>query len=429
METDFDSLLWLIYLYGGLNLALRVVLRQPLVSASLAFWFGWWFLVSGGALVVDRGWREIELYSAPYIELLFHGAFAGFLVGTLVGALRKPPQHYLELVNLSNYLLEKFGRRVLWSLFLIGGVFFAQRVAMVGLSFDYLSEVRAAYNLRQGSAMLRIGSHLSVLMTAMIAVRGIQDSYYGVNIRALLITIAAGAPLGLANGGRAFLMSYTLTYLVSLLLCRSHFSRSPLGLNAQELFRFGGLIAFLLTIFALMGFLRGGYGSELNVLYTVIIWPVSTLQAMDSWVLTAIGSDRTFGLHSFGWLADFAGRIKLIDVSEASGVMRDVLWGFEDTNNSARVIPRSILPDLIFDFGEGGIFVGMAGIAFLLEFVTARYPGRGLFRHLLATQCLLGSFMTIQNSVVSPGFAITLFWGAVLTYAARKYRWSIPVRA
>lgn len=427
METDFDSLLRLIYLYGGLNLALRVVLRQPPISASLAFWFAWWFLVFGGALVVERGWREIALYSAPYVEMLFHGAFVGFLVGTLVGAFGKPPQHYLKLVDLSEYLLDTYGRKVLWALFLMGGAVFVQRVATLGLSFDYLSEVRGIYNQRQGSALLRIGSHLSVLMTTLIVVRGIRDSYYGVNIRGLLITIAAGAPLGLANGGRMFLMSYTLAYLASLLLCRSHFSRNLLGLNAQELFRFGGLIALLLTIFAVMGFVRGGYGDELNVLYTVIIWPVSTFQAMDTWVFTAIGSDRTYGLNSFGWLADFAARLKLIDVSEARGVMQDVLLDFEDTHNSARVIPRSILPDLIFDFGEGAIFVSMAVIAFLLEFVTARYPGRGLFLHVLAVQCLLGSFTTIQNSVISPGFAITIFWGAVLAYAARKYRWSISV--
>lgn len=427
METEFDYLLRLIYVYGGLNLALRILLRQPPVSASLAFWFGWWFLVSGGEMVVERGWRKIELYSAPYIEMLFHGAFAGFLLGTLFGAFGKPPQHYLRLVGLSEYLLDTYGRRVLWALFLLGGVIFAQRVATVGLSLDYLSEVRGIYNQRQGSALLRIGSHLSVLMSALIIVRGIRDSYHGVNIRGLLITIAAGAPLGLANGGRIFVMSYALTYLASLLLCRSHFSRHPLGLNAQELFRFGGLIALLLTVFAVMGFMRGGYGSELNVIYTVIIWPVSTLQAMDTWVFTAIGSDRTYGLNSFGWLADFAARLKLIDASESSGVMRDVLWGFEETNNSARLIPRSILPDLIFDFGEGAIFVSMAVIAFMLEFVTARYPGRGLFLHVLAVQCLLGSFTTIQNSVVSPGFAITIFWGAVLAYVARKYRWSISL--
>ena len=428
MEEDFASLLRLIYIYGGLNLALRLVLRQPAISASLAFWFGWWFLVSGGELVVERGWREIERYSAPYIEMLFHGAFAGFLIGPLVRAFGTPRQRNLELVELSEYLLDKYGRKVLWALFLVGGVFFAQRVATVGLSFDYLSEVRGVYNQRQGGALLRIGSHLSVLMTTFIVIRGIRDSYHGVSIRGLLITIAAGAPLGLANGGRSFLMSYTLAYLASLLLCRSNFSRHPLALSAQEFLSFGGMIAFLLTIFAVMGYVRGGYGEELNVLYAVIIWPVSTFQAMDTWVFAAIASDRTYGLNSFGWVADFAARLKMIDFSEARGVMRDVLLDFEDTYDPARVIPRYILPDLIFDFGERAIFFSMGVVAFLLEFATSRYPGRGLFWHVLAVQCFLGSFTTIQNSVVSPGFAITIFWGAMLAFAARNYQWTKPVQ-
>jgi hypothetical protein len=429
MDADFASLLRLIYIYGGLTLAVRIVLRQPAVSASLAFWFGWWFLVWGGALVVDRGWRDIPLYSAPYIETLFHGAFAGFLIGTLAGAFGKPRQRYLDLVDLSDHLLETYGRKVLWSLFLVGGAFLAQRVATVGLSLDYLSEVRGLYNERQGSLLLRIGSHLSVLMTTLIVLRGIRDSCYGVNIRGLLITIAAGAPLGLANGGRTFLMSYTIAYLASLLLCRSNFSRNPFALSGQEALRFGTLIALLLTVFAVMGFLRGGYGDQLNILYTVIIWPVSTFQAMDTWVFTAIGSDRTYGLNSLGWLADLAARLKLVDVSEARGVMRDVLLDFADAYDSARVIPRSILPDLIFDFGEKALFLSMAVVAFLLEFATSRYPGRGLFRHVLAVQCLLASFTTIQTSVVSPDFAISIFWGAVLAFAARKYQWSRSVPA
>jgi len=423
MENEFTSLLRLVYLYGGLNLFARLALRQPAISASLAFWFGWWFLLSGGAYVVENEWRTITLQSAPYIKLLFNGAFVGFLIGTVIGGFKKPKQRYHSLVLLSERLLKIYGRKVLIALFLVGSIFFVQRIALVGFGLDYFTEVRSIYNQRQGGAILRIGSHLSVLMTTIIVVRGIYDSYHGVNIRGLLVTILAGAPLGLANGGRAFLMSYVLAYLASLLLCRSNFSRNTFALRFSEIGRFGALIAFLLSVFALIGFTRGGYGETLDIFYAVIIWPVSTLQAMDSWVFNALASDRTYGLNSFGWIADLAARLNLIDTSEASGVMQQTLEFFLHTGDSARVIPRSILPDLIFDFGEGGVFIGMLVIAFLLECATSRYPGRGIFMHVIAVQCLLGSFTTIQNSVISPGFAITIFWGAVLTYFSRKY-WS-----
>lgn len=422
MTTDLSSLLNLIFLYGLVNLAVRALLRQPLISAAGAFWFGWLFLIGGGVVVLNKGWRFFSLDATDYLELLFHGAFVGFLFGSLVGSKSRNQPRYHELVHVSDYLLRVYGKRVLIALFLVGGVFFLQRIAAVGFSADYLSDVRAVYNERQGGFLLRIGSHLSVLMGTIIMMRGVHDSYHGVNIRMLCITILAGAPLGLANGGRAFLMSYMLAYLASLFLCRSHFASERLLLRMSEVVRVGGLLMILLLVFAIMGFARGGYGEDLNVFYTILIWPVSTLNAMDSWINAALTSPQTYGLHSFGWIADLAARLKLIDASHAEGVMREVLFYFEDTNDASRVIPRSILPDLIFDFGEGALFISMAIVAFLLEFVTSRYSGCGIFLHTLSTQCFVASFATIQNSVVTPGFAISLFWSAVLAYLVYRKR-------
>lgn len=422
MTSDLSSLLYLIFLYALINLAVRKILRQPLISAALAFWFGWFFLIGASTVVLNKGWLAFSLYSIDYLELLFHGAFLGFLLGSLAGSTAKSQSRYQELVRISDHLLRVYSRRVLIALFVVGGVFFLQRIAAIGFSADYLSDVRDLYNERQGSFLLRIGSHLSVLMGTIMMLRGVYDSYYGVNIRMLSVTILAGAPLGLASGGRAFLMSYMLAYLVSLILCRSHFTGNKVLLHASEVARVGGILSILLFTFAFMGFLRGGYGEELNVFYTILIWPVSTLYAMDSWINAALTSPQTYGLHSFGWIADLATRLKLIDASQAAGVLRDVLFFFEDSNNSARVIPRSILPDLILDFGEGSLMISIAVVAFLLEFVTSRYPGCGVFLHALSAQCLLASFATIQNSVVTPGFAVSLFWAAVLAYLVHKGR-------
>ena len=84
------------------------------------------------------------------------------------------------------------------------------------------------------------------------------------------------------------------------------------------------------------------------------------------------------------------------------------------------MVPRSILPDLIFDFGPSGIFVSIAIIAFTLEFITTRLPARGYFMHVLAVQGLLASFMTIQNNIMTPGAVVTVFWGAVLALVMRN---------
>lgn len=422
MTTELSNLQALILLYGFINLSVRWLLRQPLISAALAFWAGWAFLISSSILVLDRDWRFFHVYSVKYIETLFHGAFIGFLFGALAGLSLRPRNRYKDLLKVSSYLLNAYGGRLMMLFFVTGTIFFLQRVATVGFSADYLSEVRSIYNQRNGGFLLRLSSHMSVLMTTFVMMRGIYDSHYGVNIRALSLVVLAGAPLGLANGGRAFLMSYLLTYSASLLLARSHSLGSGSLLRITEFVRLLGFFSLMLLVFAIMGFARGGYGEAFNILYTILIWPVSTLYAMDSWVGAAITSDRTYGMLSLGWVADFAARLGLLDASQVQGVVRDVLFYFEDTNDSARVIPRSILPDLIFDFGERSLLICMLCIAFLLEYITSRCVLRSVFLHALAVACLLGSFMTIQNSVVTPGFAVSLFWAAVLGFWVRVNR-------
>jgi hypothetical protein len=170
-----------------------------------------------------------------------------------------------------------------------------------------------------------------------------------------------------------------------------------------------------------MGFLRGGYGEKFDILYTIVIWPVSTLTAMDDWVAAALTSERTYGLNTFGWFANIFSRFGLIDTTSTTNAMQSVLYYFEDVNNSARVIPRSILPDIIFDFGSQSVFFVMALIAFLLEFVSRRFVGAGIFLHVLAVQAFFSSGMTIQISIFNPPVVVALFWAAVLALYMRKW--------
>lgn len=424
MNNDLLNLLMKAILFACANIGLRLFLKQPLVSASLAFWFGWIFLITGGLVAISEGWANISTRSAPYIGTLFNGAFTGFLLATFLNLTPKSPPKYVHIVEISKVFFSKFGQKVLLVLFLLGTIFFLQRLATVGLSSDYLSEVREIYNQRSGSMLLRLGSHLSVLMTMFIILRGMYDSYYGVNLRMLVLTILCGAPLGLANGGRMFLLSYTLAYIASLFLSRSHFSSRRFILTKREFLALGSVVSGALIIFAIMGYLRGGYGEELNIFYTVLVWPVSTLNALDSWVFSAEISERTYGLNTFGWVFDFFSRLGLLDFSSVSEIMQRIIYHFQYANNSAAVIPRSILPDLIFDFGPGAVFSGMMIVALFLEIITDRYTGRGIFLHVLAVQCLVAAFATIQNSVITPGFAVAIFYAGLFSIVAKHYKWS-----
>lgn len=423
MDEPIFSLVIQATVYGLFNLGFKVLLRRPMISAAVAFWFGWIFLLGGGLISERSQWASFTTEFSVYLEKMFFGAFVGFSIGTFIVHKDRRASTYKDLVLLSERFINKYGRKVLIVLFSVGVIFFIQRLMVVGLGADYLTEVRAIYNERGDFILLQIGSHLSILATMFIMLRGVYDSYYGINFRALLLVIVSGAPLGLANGGRAFLMSYFLAYLSSFLLCRSNFIKVNFNVTTRECLLMALTLAGLLSIFAIMGFLRGGYGDQFNIFYTIIIWPVSTLGAMDSWVYSAMVSERTYGLNTFGWIVDFMSRIGLIDVSASTKVIRDTVSFFQETSNSAAVIPRSILPDLIYDFGVDSIFISMLLMALLLELITSRYAAAGIFLHVLAAQCLIASFSTIQNSVLTPGFVATLFWAAIFSRLATRYRW------
>ena len=423
MNEPLSTLLWQALFYAILNIGLRAYLKQPLISASIAFWFGWIFLISGGLISITNRWINIGTQFSPYLETLFAGAFFGFSIGTFVSVIGKPKSKYQKLVEISDEFFNKFGNRVLAALLIVGSIFFVQRLSTVGLNSSYLGEVRSIYNERNDSLLLQIGSHLTVLTTIFIILRGVYDSYNGLNLRVLFIIILCGAPLGLANGGRTFLFSYLLAYIASFLLSRSNFSNKRFNITLHEIWLLTSAIATLLVVFAIMGYIRGGYGDELDIFYTIIIWPVSTLGAMDSWVYSAIMSQRTYGLNTFGWFFEFLFRLGLIDLSSETSTIRETISYFEATSNSAAVIPRSILPDLIFDFGPSSVFFSMTAMAAILEILTSRYPGRGLLLHIVAVQSLIASFATIQNSVVTPGFAVSIFWAAIFSKLAVRYRW------
>lgn len=421
MHSDLLWLLQTVALYFAINVGLRAILRQPLLSAAAAFWGGWAFLLVGGIFVVEQGWRTISLDFVPYLKTLFDGALAGFAIGAVLGAMRKPRSYFDETAALSNLFLNKYSGLILLSLFVVGSLFLAYRISLVGFNINYLSNVRGVYNQKDDVLLLQIGSQLSVMAVVIIILMGLVDAREGINVRKILTVVVAGAPLGLANGGRIFLLSYFMAYIGSFLLCRAHVfaKRMPLVTLPEATIASGALL-ILLSIFAVMGHVRGGYGDNLNVIYTVLVWPVSTLEAMDSWVKAALYGGQTYGLNTLGWIADVLSRVNLLDFKKYVPVLGDAIQSFKDANNSAAVIPRSILPDLIFDFGYGNVFASMMAVAGALEFATSRYVARGIFLHVLAVECLIASFSTIQNSVLSPGFAVAIFWGAVFSLAVKR---------
>lgn len=241
MDTDLSGLLLRVLIYGSIIILLNALLRRPLTSASLAFWFAWACLMFGGIVAESYGWRSIDTFSAPYLIHLFNGAFFGFALVTLVPIKRASETHYLQVVTSAERILDRLKGKVMFIAFLVGVIFLAERIAVVGLSTDYLNNVRGVYNQREGNQLAQISSHLMVFLTLLVILRGLVDSHRGVNLKALIVVILVAAPFGLAQGARIFLFSFLIAYFTSLLLTRSRFSRAKGLLSWQEGIGLGSL--------------------------------------------------------------------------------------------------------------------------------------------------------------------------------------------
>lgn len=422
-ELSVSYVLQQTLILGFLSLFLIKLITKNIITAALSYWVGWFFLISGASIALANDWiNNIGDVAFYYIVQLHYGAFIGFLLASILSNFNKKnynPALNNTLLDHANFIYEKISGKMLALLFLVGTIFLIQRVSVIGLNADYLSNVRGVYNERNISFISTIGSHLGVIINFIIIMIAVRDARYGINSKNLIITILAAAPLGIANGGRIFLISYLLLYMCSFLLARKHFGNIKYILKWNEWKKVTTIFGSLLIIFALMGFNRGGYGDSFNLFYTILIWPVSTIWAMDSWIIEAISSNNTNGLNTFGWLFDVAHRLGIYSFYDEKEIISSSLYFFEITQNSAAVIPRSIIPDLIFDFGINGVFWGMLIISIFLQLFTLNFSGRGVFFHTLATLSLLAAFMTIQNSVITPGFSVTLFWAAFFSFIMR----------
>ena len=89
MWHDLTSLLLRILFFGTVLLIVHAIFRRPLISASLAFWFGWAFLLTGGMIAYANEWRAFSSTSASYLKQMFDGAFVSFLLANIIPS-RKP---------------------------------------------------------------------------------------------------------------------------------------------------------------------------------------------------------------------------------------------------------------------------------------------------------------------------------------------------
>jgi len=203
-----------------------------------------------------------------------------------------------KVVYQAQLVIDKFSGKFLIAMFSSGLIFLYERFSRVGISETSLSDVRDIFNEEAPSIFARIATHISFIMTAVLTFSGIKRWIYKIEIKNLIKVIACGAPIGLANGGRGFLLGYLIAYLSSFVITRAKISKSITIFTKKEAVSLFLLKFILLLIFSILGFLRGGY-DEYDFLYTVLIWPVSTISFMESWITSTLSGESTHGLYTF----------------------------------------------------------------------------------------------------------------------------------
>ena len=401
---------------GFLSIFIRRLRNKNILSASLAFWFAWGALITAGLICDLVDWTNISIISVGYIKTLLYGATVGFAVIDIFYDEKYDNRQMIELKLMAKIFIErKIFNKFLIFMFIIGMIMLINRIRTVGLSIEYFSTVRSSFvDETNYSFLLQLGSHLSSILVVGLILKGVYDYENGIDIIGLFWILLFVSPFFLSSASRTFLLGYPLPYISSYML----FSYYYPGKNRKLIIRYDliKLLIFIisvLTVFSIIGFIRGGYGEVFNPFYAILMWPVSTLSAMDIWIGAASATNLTGGYFTFNWPFDILSRLHILNVSDQMASVTAILDYFDSINESAGVIPKSILPDIIFDFGPSKIFIVMAFFAALLQFFRS-FSSHKLFLHVLAVNSFIAAFSTIQNSIFNSNFFVSIFWSYII---------------
>lgn len=412
-----------IFFLGVLSLYIHKLFKLRFICASLGFWFAWVFVLTSSYYGEYRGWMNINPYIFQYVEKMSFGAFIGFFIADLV-CFCNPKINvlsFLKLEKISIFVINKYASRVVNIIFILGMIALVTRIMQVGLSFNYLTEARQNFiNEQDYSLLVQILSHLMSILTVLLILKGVKDSRTYLDIKGITKILLMVSPLYISNATRTFLLLIPLPYFLSFIISRSIIN-GKINLGRKNITILVFILTFIGFIFSIIGFFRGGYGEEFDILYTILMWPSGTIDVMDIWIDQAINSPPAYGYYLFNWPFDIVQRLGIINFSAQFKAMADIQNFFLNTNSTAFFIPRSILPDLILDFGVDGIIPGMILVGFVLQFISF-FAGQSIVLQVSAVLSILGCWESIGSSSFGASYFVPIFWAFVLTWwLNRKY--------
>lgn len=412
VDLDIQGLLLQSIFFAVISIGVSKKLNFTFINAASAFWFGWITLVTGTISYINSG--EMDALSSKeiyYISQLHFGVFIGFLLASITVSLLGQPsvkEPLNKLINISKFISEAVTDKILNLLLIIGLIFFIERSTRIGFSLEFFADAREVYLERNFNYFEWLGRHLSVTVNFCIIMIGANDAIEGMRLKKIGKVILYSAPLYLASGTRTFLLFPILGYLTSFLLIRGAFIKKS-NIKLGEIKSLTILFTIVLLVFSIIGFIRGGYGEEFSLYRTIVSWPVSTSFALESWVSVA-ELNNTNGLLIFDWFIRTINDIGLLDYSTEIETMNNITLSFIKNNNSAAFIPKSIIPEIIFDFGNSYFFLVSIIMGFIWQYGSLRLNGRGVVLHTIAVLLTYISFKSIQGGLLNSVFVVTIFW-------------------
>jgi hypothetical protein len=402
--------------------------NRIVASAASVFYLTWCGVIAAAIVSDYYGWSYHEAGALAESEMLtMHSlAFIGFLLATILTKQRrsKPTQEWCNVLKDESTLLKDYQLVLLCAMFLFGcmALFSALHGAAAStISGSTINGLRTNFVGKELTWAQWVSTHISVLCTLIVIVAAAEDGAKGrPRLGTLAVVTLAGMPLAISEGGRGFILAGLTWYMFSYLSASASCSRLKKE-TAREIFRtFAAPVCGLLFLFGTLGYWRNQPAAEFNPLRHVLSWPASSISALDVWCEAARRTDVHPGYYSLQYPMVLLDRMGFITLEAASETERAILLAMQASGDTAWCIPKTVIPELIFDFGSAGSKIAIVVLAFLLQWISIAARRSGLVSHVFATMSLLWAFQTVQGGLLNPAACLVIAYAIALKYFSKK---------
>jgi oligosaccharide repeat unit polymerase len=425
--------------FGTLTAVLGWRINRLWASAANLFWASWLFLLLSAQLCVAFGLlTDIPERSFELVREAYWGALAGSLAGIFLAGQAKekicdtPASHRFLLS--SKWILDKLLVPYVVVMMLLGTIHLFQRFSQAGFDIYRLADVRRAVLGEAWPWVARLGNYVAPLGLLLAVLLGVTDAPKGPSTRRLFWLWLAAAPQGIAFGGRGWTMAALMIYSFSFLLSRS-FVRQPSPLRR---FLPVGVLVFLgLWTFTVLGTIRNRDLSATDGADQLSVgnWDLQQRLMTFEWIaasIVAVGAQGDFlaslqpsgGTLTFAYFTAKAADLGFADHQPGEDWKN---WLANDLpsqeNGWTWCVPPTAIAYFIHDYGETGMPVAMAAFIMMLQWLSVRWVGQGLSRHIAAFLAFYAAFNTIGTLVAFTAMTVLPLLIAGFAEILIRYNW------